>query len=382
MPKSKLIRVATVPMSLRYLLKGQLAFLKEHYNVIAVASPGTDLDEVARREGVETKGISIARNISLWQDLKALWLLYRYFKKEKPTIIHSITPKAGLLAMTAAYFARVPMRMHTFTGLIFPSKKGFIRRLLIIMDKLLCRFATHIYPEGNGVKKDLIQFNITKKPLKIIANGNVNGIDLDYYNPNLFSADNKEKLRKKLQIFANTTVFSFVGRLVGDKGINELVAAFKSLNEQYPNTKLLLIGPEEKALDPLQEVTLEAIKTNKNIITTGWQEDIRPYLAISTVFVFPSYREGMPNVVLQAGAMALPQIVTDINGSNEIISQNKNGLIIPVKDEEALFNAMELLYENTILRNELAARARQEIQAKYKQQVVWDALLEEYKLIS
>jgi glycosyltransferase involved in cell wall biosynthesis len=347
-----------------------------------VASPGADLDEVARREGIATKGITIARTISLLQDLKSLWALYRYFKKEKPTIVHSITPKAGLLTMTAAYFARVPVRMHTFTGLIFPNKKGFIRYLLILMDSVLCRFATHIYPEGQGVKNDLIQFKITKKPLKIIANGNINGIDLNYYNPNLFSINNNQKLKNKLQILEKELVFSFVGRLVGDKGINELVAAFKSLNEQYANTKLLLIGPEEKDLDPLAEKTIQEIKHNKAIITTGWQEDIRPYLAISTVFVFPSYREGMPNVVLQAGAMGLPQIVTDINGSNEIIINNKNGLLIPSKDKDALSKAMHTLYNDSALRSNLAKQARQIIQDKYKQQVVWKTLLEEYFLIS
>jgi glycosyltransferase involved in cell wall biosynthesis len=381
MPKPKLIRVATVPMSLRYLLKGQLAFLNKHFELIAVASPGIDLDEVARREGVASKGITIARNISLGQDIKSLWALYRYFKKEKPAIVHSITPKAGLLAMTAAYFARVPVRMHTFTGLIFPNKKGFMRHLLLFIDRILCRFATHIYPEGQGVKKDLIQFKVTKKPLKIIANGNINGIDLNYYNPNLFLVAASQKLKNKLQILEKELVFSFVGRLVGDKGINELVLAFKALNEQYPNTKLLLVGPEERDLDPLAAKTIAEIKRNKAIITTGWQEDIRPYLAISTVFVFPSYREGMPNVVLQAGAMALAQIATDINGSNEIIINNKNGLLIPSKDKDALFKAMQTLHNDSALRSNLAKQARQIIQDKYKQQVVWEALLEEYYLV-
>src|SRR5690606_526384 len=157
----KIIRVSTVPISLNILLKGQLKFLSQHFEVIGISSKGKELDEVKMREGIFTVPIEIKRNISLLQDLKSLFSLYRIFKKEKPSIVHSITPKAGLLSMSAAYFAKVPIRIHTFTGLIFTSKKGLFRQVLLNMDRLTCFFATNVYPEGNGVKLDLIKARIT-----------------------------------------------------------------------------------------------------------------------------------------------------------------------------------------------------------------------------
>lgn len=292
----KLIRTATVSISLDILLKGQLAFLKDHYEVVAVSGKDSHLDSVSSREGVRTIPVSFQRQISPFKDFVSLLKLYKVLRKEKPLIVHSITPKAGLLTMIAAYFAGVPIRIHTFTGLVFPYKKGFIHHLLLFLDKVLCRFATHIIPEGEGVKKDLLAFKVTKKPLKVIANGNVNGIDLDFFNPNKVSQVEQEKLKQQLHINSTDFVFVFVGRLVSDKGINELVAAFETFSSKNSNSKLLLVGPLENDLDPLLQKTKDTISNNKAIISVGFQTDVRPFLAISNVFVFPSYREGFPNV--------------------------------------------------------------------------------------
>lgn len=375
----KIIRTATISISLDILLKGQLAFLKEYYEVVAVSGQDAHLDNVANREGVRTIPVSFQRQISPFKDFISLLKLYKVLRKEKPLIVHSITPKAGLLTMIAGYFAGVPIRVHTFTGLVFPYKKGFLHHLLLFLDKVLCRFATHIIPEGEGVKKDLLAFKVTKKPLKVIANGNVNGIDLDFFNPNKVSQVEQENLKQQLSINATDFVFVFVGRLVSDKGINELVAAFTDLCKQNSNCKLLLVGPFENELDPLNLETLNLISSNKSIISVGFQEDVRPYLALSNVFVFPSHREGFPNVVLQAGAMNLPCIVTDICGSNEIIISNETGIIIPVKNEIAIFDAMQLLYHDKDLFQKLQSKSRVNIVSRFQQELVWNNLLQEYK---
>lgn len=376
---NKLIRVSTIPLSLNILLKNQFLFLKKYYNVIAVASSGEDLQELKKRENINTKAIEINRKISLFNDLISLWKLYSYFKKEKPLIVHSITPKAGLLSMIAAKMANVPVRMHTFTGLIFPTRTGAMKTLLIKMDQLLCLCATNIYPEGNGVKNDLINYKITKKALKILANGNVNGIDLEYFDPAKISEEEKNKLKKELLIQNGDFIFIFIGRLVKDKGINELVKAFKNLNQN--NNKLLLVGPLETEQDPLLAETLQEISSNKNIISMGFQKDVRPYLAISDVLAFPSYREGFPNVVMQAGAMELPSIVTDINGSNEIIINNENGMIIPAKNDLFLQNAMSKMQLDDDFRNILKLNSRRLIAERFQQKVVLDALLKEYQML-
>lgn len=373
----KIIRTSTIALSLNVLLKGQLRFLSKKNEIVGLSSEGSDLLEVTKREGIKTIAVNMERGISPFKDLISLAKLYYQFKKEKPEIVHSITPKAGLLSMLAAKFAGVPIRMHTFTGLIFPTRTGLMQKILIWMDKLLCWAATNVYPEGKGVKNDLIKFNITSKPLKIIANGNVNGIDLNHFNPNEISDNQKKQLKQELKINDEDFVFIFVGRLVGDKGINELIEAFSNLKSQ--NLKLLLVGPFEQELDPLLPETLAEIEQNKNIITVGFQKDVRPYFAISNALVFPSYREGFPNVVMQAGAMELPSIVSDINGCNEIIVNEQNGVIIPVKNTITLQEEMQRLMSDKIRYEFLKKNSRPMILSRYSQELVWNELLKEYQ---
>lgn len=375
----KIIRTSTQAISLNYLLKGQLHFLNQNYDVIGVSGEDHHLKEVRIREKVKTISIEMQRKISPLKDLISLFKLYLLFKNEKPLIVHSITPKAGLLTMIAGYFAKTPIRIHTFTGLIFPSKKGLLKQILIIMDKILCCCATNIYPEGEGVKSDLVKYKITKKPLKVLANGNVNGIDLDYFNPLLFSESDNLKLRNDLEITTKDFVFIFVGRLVRDKGINELIEAFNQISTEESNVKLILVGTFETELDPLKFETLSIIKSNKNILAVGIQRDVRPYYAISDVLVFPSYREGYPNVVIQAGAMGLPSIVTNINGSNEIITDGENGAIIPARNVKILAISMKKMLQDNVFRISLQKNSRAMIKKRFENSLVWEAILSEYK---
>lgn len=375
---NKIVRLSTVPVSLNLLLKGQLKFLNNYFIVHTVSGKGLDLEIVAKREGVTVKTIDMERNISPLKDIISLIRLYIYFKKINPLIVHSITPKAGLLSMLAAKMACVPIRMHTFTGLIFPTRTGLIKKILILMDKLLCKCATNIYPEGQGVKNDLMNYRITSKALHIISNGNINGIDLEYFSKENISVAERIKLKSDLRITEKDFVFLFVGRLAGDKGINELITAFLLISKKRSNVKLLIVGAEEST-DPLQESTSFEILSHINILSVGFQEDVRPFLAIADVFVFPSYREGFPNVVMQAGAMELPSIVTDINGCNEIIIEGENGLIIPVKDSNAVYESMKKVMEDSSLRTYMKKNARPMIVSRYEQEVLWKELLSEYQ---
>ena len=371
--KKKIIRISTIPMSLDILLQGQLRMLSEHYEVVAVSSPGSDLEKVEKREGVRTVAVPMERKISPWKDLVSLFRLIRLFHREKPWMVHSLTPKAGLLAMTAAWICQVPVRIHMFTGLVFPTTTGLKQKILMATDSITCACATNVLPEGKGVQKDLERFRITSKPLNIIGNGNINGIDLEFFDQTPAVLEQAEKYRKE-----EVLTFCFVGRIVRDKGINELVSAFQRLHQAYPNTRLVLVGPFEEQLDPVLPETRQAIEQQAAIEWMGWQDDIRPFLAASEVFVFPSYREGFPNVVLQAGAMGLPCIVTDINGSNEIISDGINGCIIPSQNEEALYKAMEKLLD-TEERQKLAQQARPQIANRYERKALWKELLKFYR---
>ncbi len=380
--KSKIIRVTTVPISLGKLLMGQLKFMSQYYDMIGISSKGERdaIDSVSKQEGIEIIPVEMTRKITPIQDLKAVYKLYKVFRKEKPDIVHSHTPKAGTLSMLAAKLAGVPHRLHTIAGLPLLEATGPKRILLDIVEKLTYSCATMIYPNSFGLKDIIIDNNYTKiKKLKVLANGSSNGIDTSHFDPVTYTKEDNVKLRKELNIDASDIVFIFVGRFVADKGINELIAAFKKINRGYINTKLLLVGTYEKELDPLLPETEIEIDTNINIISVGWQHDVRPYFAISNALTFPSYREGFPNVVMQAGSMGLPSIVTDINGCNEIVSEGLNGTIIPVKSSDALYNAMKKLIIDQDYSNNLALNARMVICENYERQHVWDAILEEYR---
>ena len=371
--KKKIIRATTIPLSLDIFCKDMLKELSSQYDILAVSSPGEELDRVAAREGVAIAKVAMQRHIAPFHDFISLLKLIRLFHREKPWIVHSMTPKAGLLCMIAAKLCRVPHRIHTFTGLIWPTASGLKRKILIATDKLLCSCATIIIPEGNGVKQDLLSARITSKPLNVLANGNVRGIDLNHYRLSDEVVQQSKGLRKD-----NTITYIFIGRLVADKGITELVNAFVKLNQLHDNTRLLLVGPKEQERSPLPSHILQTIESHKSIEAVGMQHDIRPWLAAADVFVFPSYREGFPNVVIEAGAMALPSIVTDINGSNEIIIEGQNGLIIPSHDSDSLFNSMLRLYSDASLRQSLSRNARDLIADRFDCHLVRKALYDLY----
>lgn len=374
----KLIRITTVPISLHKLLKGQLKFMSTYYDVVAVSSFSDILNFVGENEGVRIKGIEMTREITLGKDIKAFWDMYQFLRKEKPFIVHTHTPKAGIVGMMAALFARVPVRLHTVAGLPLMETSGIKRRLLDFVERLTYSFATMVYPNSYRLRDFIVNEKLCNaKKLKVIGCGSSNGIDTTYYDPISVNNETKLSLKQKLNIDEGDFVFIFIGRLVKDKGINEMVAAFKEINSS--KCKLLLVGPFEKDLDPLLPETEQAIEENQNIISVGYQDDVRPYLAISDALVFPSYREGFPNVVMQAGAMGLPCIVTNINGCNEIIIEGENGIIIPPKDKRSLVNAMQFFLSNQHEVKRMASNARQLIITRYEQKAVWEALLAEYK---
>ncbi|MFV0540095.1 MAG: glycosyltransferase family 4 protein [Aestuariibaculum sp.] len=377
----KIIRITTVPASLRGLLKGQLKFMADYFEIVGISS---NLDgllvEMGKKEGVRTITVEMTRKITPFRDIVSLYKLYKIFKKEKPDIVHTHTPKAGTLGMIAAKLAKIPNRMHTIAELPLVEATGFKRRVLNAVETLTYSCATKIYPNSYGLKTIILNNKFTtENKLKVIGNGSSNGINTNHFNPDLFTDKELSSLKEKLKIKEDDFVFVFIGRIVKDKGINELIESFVTFEKQNKKAKLLLVGVFEAHLDPLEETTIDIIKENNNIIHAGWQDDVRPFFAISNALVFPSYREGFPNVVLQAGAMKLPCIVSDINGCNEIVTDKINGLIVPVKDSEKLLNAMlEITKHNVDELNQMGEKSRQLIISKYDQQFVWQALLEEY----
>ena len=372
MDKKKIIRACTVPQSLGF-VKGMLPDLCKKYEVVLLSSPGEQMNEITKEYGIKGIAVPMERHISVKKDIISLWRLIKVFRKEKPTMVHSMTPKAGLLCMMAAWLTKVPVRVHTFTGLVWPTEKGLKRKILMLTDKLTCACATHIIPEGEGVKNDLIAGKITKKPLKVLGYGNVMGVDLTYFVRSEELKVKSEKLR------SDRFTFLFVGRIVKDKGINELCQAFDKISKKTP-VRLVLVGKYEDTLDPISDASRDIIRTNAFIEYVGPQygEDLLAYYAAADCFVFPSYREGFPNTVLEAGAMGLPSIVTDINGSREIIVQGENGVIVPSKDADALFHAMKAMIDDEAERKAMAAKARPLVAYSFEQGFVRKCLYDFY----
>lgn len=394
----KIIRACTVSMSLGF-VKGMLPDLKKIYEVVLLSSPGEEMEEIEKQGLARCIALPMERRISPIKDFISLCKLIKVFKREKPDMVHSMTPKAGLLCMMAGRLTHVPVRIHTFTGLVWPTAKGLQRWILKMTDRITCSCATHIIPEGQGVLNDLKTGGITSKELKVLGYGNVRGIDMTRF------SHRPEIIEKAKQIRKNDVfTFLFVGRIVGDKGINELVEAFQMLNEEIPMTRLVLVGNNEDDLDPISDKTKAIIHSNSHIEAIGPKSDdnLIAYYAASDSFVFPSYREGFPNTVMEAGAMGLPCIVTDINGSREIItgaslqlpsvggehevtnvpiSVKQNGIIIPSKDVEALYEAMKRMIKDDKMRESLVANARSMIEERFEQEFVRKCLYEFYEEI-
>lgn len=345
MNKKKLILVTTVPQTIYYILKDQPKYLSNLYDVRIVTSPGPEVSKIKKREEVDIYEIDMKRKISLFSDLISLYKLTKLFIGIRPEIVHSFTPKAGLLAMLAAFFSRVRLRIHTFTGLIFPSRKGFSRKLLIFTDKLTALCATNVIAESIGVRDELKSVNGFFKDIHIIRYGNIAGVDKEFFFP--ASENEKNSSRKKFEIPIEAFVFCYIGRLNYEKGIAELVETFYELSG---NVYLIIVGDMDSS-SPLDKKTIDLIDSHPKILNLGSREDVKTIYSLADVNVMPSHREGFSNVILEACSMGIPSISTNVNGSREVILEKETGWLVPIKDKKILKKALiDSMDENTNLK--------------------------------
>ena len=373
----KLIIITTVPMSLATLVKGQAKYLSSYFDVKLVTSFSEKNQEISKAEGVELKSIDMTRQITIIKDLKALIELYKYFKNQKPDIVYTFTPKAGLLGMMASFLSRVPVRIHNIVGMPLMEATGKKFILLKFIERLTYLFSTNLFCNSFGLKK-FINENLTKKDVKVIAQGSINGVDTEFFK-NTKTLDEKELIRDKFKIDKKDFVITFVGRIVKDKGINELIEAFINLSKKYNNLKLLLVGDYEEYLNPIKNENKILIDSLDSIITVGFQNDIRDFLSITDLFVLPSYREGLPNSLIEAGSFGIPLLATNINGCNEIIDDGITGILVEKKSAKKLEEAIDKLLEDKELYNSIKLKVRDRIIEKYEQKYFWNELKNEIK---
>lgn len=384
-PKKKIIRITTVSRSLNKLLGSQIDYIKDYYQIILISQNDENgLVKLGKEKNLPIYKVNLTRKITPLKDLQALIKLIRILKKEKPEIVHTHTPKAGLIGMLAAKLSGVKNRLHTVAGMPLLESSGLKYKLLTFLERLTYACSTQVYFNSKGLMDIVLEKKISKakSKFKVIGNGSTNGVDTKYFSKEHYSEDELNRLRLEHNIKEKDTVFLFVGRIVKDKGVNELVNAFKKLSNKFDNVKLVMLGRFENDLNPVDYETSQEIESNPNILFLGYKIDVRPYFGFSDVFVFPSYREGFPNVVMQAGSMGLPSIVSNINGNNEIIENDINGKIIPVKNKDVLYQAMLTWHQNPKYVAEMKTKAREIIKERYDQKFVVKQVLKEYNSLS
>lgn len=376
----KLVRIVTVPISLKHLIRGQASFFQQQgYEVILVSADGPELDAVRQNESVPHFIIPFSRKITLIRDLYCLYLLVKFLRKERPDIVHTQTPKAGLLGMIAAGICKVPRRIHTVGGLPIMTSKGVRKFILRITETVTAHYAHQVLANSHKMAEYMAQENLCHpSKLYVLGRGSSNGIDTTYFDEKAVEG-NCERLRIQHGIPANAFVFLFIGRMVRDKGVTEIVEAFDKLADKNPDVWLLLVGPPEEKLDPLKASTWKTIHAHNRIIHAGYQNDVRPWIKMSNLMLFPSYREGFPNVPLQAASMNVPSIVSNINGCNEIVTHGYNGWIVEPGDRIALQAIMEQLLQNPLELKSASSVAREMVEENYSQHFIWNQLHELYR---
>jgi glycosyltransferase involved in cell wall biosynthesis len=380
---AKIIRVTTVPMALKVLLRGQMKYMKKSgFEVIMVSADGIELQDVLQYEGCPHQLIPMTRKITPFADIVSLWRLYRFLKKEKPDIVHSHTPKAGLLAMLAAKMAGVKLRIHTIAGLRFMTSTGLTRKILVWMEKVTANAATHVWPNSMSLLKYIKENNLVEPgKLEVIANGSSNGIDLSRFSRIALFPAGIEKAKQVIGYEDSLTYILSVGRIVKDKGISELAGAFSKLYDSNDKLRLVLIGSFEEKLDPLDENVMKLIKTHPGIILAGWHDEVEYYMSIANLLVHASYREGFPNVVLQAGAMECPVVCSRIEGNIDIVDEGINGLIFTSKDEKDLYRKLKQAVDEPAEMKRKAALLRKKIEENFDRNFVQEQLRKKYELL-
>jgi glycosyltransferase involved in cell wall biosynthesis len=311
--------------------------------------------------------IPIERRISPLSDLLALARLVSLFREQRFDLVHSITPKAGLLAMTAAWLARVPARLHTFTGQVWVTRTGPARALLRFMDSLIARYATHVLVDSRSQRDFLIaQRIVSAAKSDVLANGSICGVDGRRFRPD---GEARARVRTELGAAGGDVVFLFVGRLAKDKGVPDLVAAFARVAERHPATRLVLVGPDEERLGRAAE----------RVHWVGGTDRVEDYMAAADVFCLPSHREGFGQVALEAAASGLPVIASRIYGLTDAVADGETGLLHPPGDIETLVQLMEKLLRQPDLRQRLGNVGRSRALGDFSADRVSQALLDCYR---
>lgn len=380
---TKLVRITTVPISLDKLITYQMKFMKSKgFDVIMMSADGPEISKIVDREECEHIVIPLTRKITPIKDLVALYVLIKYFKKIKPHIVHSHTPKAGLIGMIAAWICRIPVRIHTVAGLPLQTAVGAKRRLLIQIEKLTYFFANQVWPNSNSIM-DFIKKNklCAESKLQIIGFGSTNGIDLNEFSKDSLKLEILNEIKRKLNYNQKIKYILFVGRVVKDKGVEELVKGFLELSQNNDTLRLIIVGPFEMDLDPISAEIKNEIENNELIHYIGFSNEVKYYMSIASLFVFPSHREGFPNVIMQAALMDCPVVASKIDGNIDLIDHDINGLLFERGNIDDLKRSIKLILFDEQRSIIYAKELKDKVLSKYNRDYIHNQILLKYNLL-
>lgn len=378
----KILHVVNISFVIPYFLGKQLNWFAEKGNrEFVVCSPSEELERFSKEYAFEYRPIEVLRKISIWKDLRAVWSTYCYIKEVNADVVTGHTPKGGLIAMLAAWLARVPIRIYLRHGLVYETSHGIKRSLLINIDRLASRLATKIVCVSPSVAKRSIEDRLNPECKQVVlAHGTCNGIDIERFCKDVVKLEDTHRLKIQLGINDDDFVIGFAGRLVRDKGIVELIRAYQVIRKQYQNVKLMLVGMLE-IRDALPKDVVKTINEDKGIISTGYvgYSTIEQYYALMDIYVLPSYREGFPTSVLEASSMRIPVITTKATGCCDSILDGETGLFVN-HDEKDLEQALQRLYDDPSLRENMGKAGRKFVEDNFRQDIVWEEIEKLYQV--
>lgn len=374
-----LLHITTVPMSLVF-FQGQVAYMKDRgVRIQALSSPGPELYEFSEKEGVPVHAVSMPRRITPLADLVAVWRIRRVIRQSRPDIVHAHTPKGGLLGMIAAWLAGTEHRIYHMRGLPLMGASGLKRLILRTTEWTACRLAHRVLCVSHSVRREAIAAGLCPpEKIAVLLGGSGNGVDsTDRYNPELLPAETRADVRSRLGIPEDAIVVGFVGRIVRDKGITELVDAWRELRVRWPDLHLLVVGPFEPQ-DPVPARVETILREDDRVYLTGLDWNTPALYAAMDVVALPTYREGFPNVPLEAAAMRLPVVATRIPGCVDAVEDGVTGTLVEARDASALRGALERYIADPVLRQRHGRAARERVVRDFRQEAIWEALFGEY----
>ena len=377
----KLVHIVTVPISLRTFFDGQIKYMKNcGFNVHAISSPGPSLDEFAAAEGVEVHEVNMPRKISPLRDILAILSLCKVLRRVRPDIVHAHTPKAGLLGMIAAWIMRIPVRIYHIRGLPMVTVRGPRRWLLRVSEQVACRLAHRVLCVSNSVRGVAIKERLCPPDkITVLCAGSGNGVDATCrFNPDRVGTAARTRIRNRLGIAKDECTLGFVGRLARDKGVVELIEAWKKLQVEFSSLQLLIIGSFDSR-DPIPTSLSDHLRNHPRVHFIGEAKEMNQYYSAIDICVLPTYREGLPNVLLEAAAMECPVVATRVPGCVDVVVEGETGLLVPQQDSVALSEAICRYLRSNDLRIQHGKSARRWVQASFRQEAIWKALRGEYE---